>query len=216
VSRGVTSARTPGGTQSRRETSFQSNRCHGEVSPSLAGWHRGEKADIHNSRVPNRYRYTMPVAFAGLMIGCTLHRSELAGPGPPPTGDIRDSEDITTASWYGPRFHGHRTASGETFDQYGLSAASPSLPLGTRVRVTNLDNGDAVQLRITDRGPYVSGRRLDVSYGAARRLGMVAQGTSRVRIEVVDRPAARLAIRGTHARRDRSGSRRGPGTSRHG
>jgi rare lipoprotein A len=122
-------------------------------------------------------------------------------------GDNVHSGEITIASWYGPDFHGHRFASGEIFDQHGLSAASPSLPFGTRVRVTNLDNGRAVQVRITDRGPFVSGRRLDVSYGAARRLGMVAQGTSRVRIEVLERSPTRLAIRRTHARRERDRSR---------
>ena len=105
------------------------------------------------------------------------------------------------ASWYGPRFHGRRTANGELYDQHGLSAAHRSLPLGSRVRVTNLANGRAVVLRINDRGPFVRGRSLDLSYGAARALRMVERGTTRVRIEVLD--AAAEGRREGRARRAR-------------
>jgi rare lipoprotein A len=99
------------------------------------------------------------------------------------------------ASWYGPGFHGNRTANGEVYDQYELTAAHPSLPLGTRAMVTNLDNGRAVEVRINDRGPYVDGRAIDLSYAAARVLGMIGPGTARVRIDVLGhapRGAARL------------------------
>jgi len=87
------------------------------------------------------------------------------------------------ASWYGPGFHGQRTANGETYDQHRLTAAHPTWPLGTRARVTNLDNGRSVTVRINDRGPYVDGRVLDLSYAAARALGMVESGTCTARIE---------------------------------
>ncbi len=90
------------------------------------------------------------------------------------------------SSYYGEDFHGKYTANGEVFDMYGLTAAHKTLPLNTIVRVTNLDNGKSVILRINDRGPYVKGRILDCSYGAAVKLGFVNQGTARVRIEVIE------------------------------
>lgn len=90
---------------------------------------------------------------------------------------------IGHASWYGARFANRPTASGELFDPEKLTAAHRKLPLGTKVRVTNLHNGRSVQLTITDRGPYWPNRDIDVSYRAARVLGMVRRGVARVRIE---------------------------------
>jgi len=78
----------------------------------------------------------------------------------------------TTASWYGPGFHGRKTASGEIFDQNKMTAASRTLPFGTRLTVENLQNGRRCEVVINDRGPYVSGRGLDLSHEAARRIGM--------------------------------------------
>mgnify|MGYP005836873233 FL=1 len=89
------------------------------------------------------------------------------------------------ASWYGPGLHGEPTASGEVFNQFDLTAAHPSLPLGTRVLVTNLQTGRAVEVRINDRGPFVNGRVIDLSYAAARTLGMIGPGTAPVRIVVL-------------------------------
>src|SRR5213594_2078042 len=110
--------------------------------------------------------------------GCALFRE----PAPPP---IVNGVQVGVASWYGPGFHGNRTANGEIYDQYELTAAHPSLPLGTRVMVTNLANGRAVEVRINDRGPFVDGRTIDLSYAAARTIGLVGPGTVRVRIEVL-------------------------------
>ncbi len=90
-----------------------------------------------------------------------------------------------TASWYGPGFHGRRTASGETFDQNALTAAHPSLPFGTRARVTNHANGESVVVRINDRGPYAHGRVIDLSREAAEDIGLTAAGVGRVTIEVL-------------------------------
>ena len=90
------------------------------------------------------------------------------------------------ASWYGQPHHGKKTASGETFDMYALTAAHRSLPLGTRVRVTNVANGRAVEVRINDRGPAIPGRIIDLSYAAARALGAVSDGVFRVRIAVFE------------------------------
>jgi rare lipoprotein A len=90
-----------------------------------------------------------------------------------------------TASYYGPGFHGRKTANGERFDQHGNTAAHRTLPFGTRVRVTNLANGESVVVRINDRGPFKRGRIIDLSLGAARKIGMVGTGTARVRVEVI-------------------------------
>lgn len=91
------------------------------------------------------------------------------------------------ASWYGPRFHGRRTASGERFNAGAYTAAHRSLPFGTKVRVTNLRNGRAVIVRINDRGPYSGGRVIDLSKAAAQAIGMIRSGTAPVRIEIVGR-----------------------------
>jgi rare lipoprotein A len=88
------------------------------------------------------------------------------------------------ASWYGPEFQGRRTSSGEVFDMHQLTAAHRDLPLGTWVLVTNLDNGRAVEVRVNDRGPFVSDRVLDLSYAAADLLGMVGPGVVPVRLVV--------------------------------
>ena len=92
------------------------------------------------------------------------------------------------ASWYGRKFHGRLTSSGEPFDMYQLSAAHRSLPIPTFARVTNLDNGRATIVRINDRGPFHDERIIDVSYAAAVKLGFAARGTARVRVEVLPGP----------------------------
>jgi rare lipoprotein A len=87
------------------------------------------------------------------------------------------------ASWYGGKFHGRRTASGERYNMYGISAAHRTLPLGTVVRVTHQANGRKLTVRINDRGPFVEGRIIDLSLGAARKLDMVNEGIARVTLE---------------------------------
>lgn len=90
------------------------------------------------------------------------------------------------ASWYGPNFHGKLTANGEVYDQYGVTAAHKELPLNTIARVTNLDNDKSIILRINDRGPYAKNRILDCSYGAAKKLDFLNQGTANVKIEIIE------------------------------
>ena len=92
------------------------------------------------------------------------------------------------ASWYGPGFHGKRTANGEVYDMNGLTAAHRFLPFDVTVEVRNLDNGERVRVRVNDRGPFVRGRIIDLSREAAKRIGMLGPGTARVAIEVVRRP----------------------------
>jgi len=91
-----------------------------------------------------------------------------------------------TASWYGRELHGRKTASGEIFDMNGISAAHRTLPLGTTIRVTNLENQKALDVRVNDRGPFARNRVIDLSYGAAKELGFIAQGTVGVRIETLE------------------------------
>lgn len=92
------------------------------------------------------------------------------------------------ASWYGDPYHGRRTASGEIFDMQQLTAAHPTLPFQTEIEVTNLDNGKRVTVRITDRGPFVKGRILDLSRAAASAIDMLGPGTARVRLKVIRAP----------------------------
>jgi len=92
---------------------------------------------------------------------------------------------IGTASWYGEDFVGKPTASGEDYDMYDMTAAHPTLPLGTYVRVTNLRNGREVVVKVNDRGPVVEGRIIDLSYGAARALNFENRGLQKVRLDLV-------------------------------
>ena len=93
--------------------------------------------------------------------------------------------EVGVASFYGKRFHGRTTASGERYDMHAFTCAHPSAPFGTRLRVTDLESGRAVVVTVTDRGPFTSGRIVDLSLAAARKLGMVKRGVTRVRVERV-------------------------------
>ena len=93
------------------------------------------------------------------------------------------------ASWYGGKFHGRKTANGETYDMHAVSAAHKTLPFGTFVRVRNLDNQRSIDVRINDRGPFVRGRIIDLSYGAAKLLGLVGPGTASVDLVALGSPA---------------------------
>lgn len=96
--------------------------------------------------------------------------------------------EIGTASWYGPPYHNRKAANGEVFDMHQLTAAHKTLPLGSVVRVTNLSNGKAALMRITDRGPFIGDRVLDLSLGAAKEIGVYRTGLAQVKIEVLDAP----------------------------
>ncbi len=95
-------------------------------------------------------------------------------------------DETGVASWYGPGFHGNKTATGEIYDQHGLTAAHPTLPLPSIVRVTNLENGRTALLRINDRGPFAKNRIIDLSKASADRLGVIGNGTARVRVQFMD------------------------------
>jgi rare lipoprotein A len=118
--------------------------------------------------------------------GCATVPSTPTGSAPP-TSMALPASTIETgrASWYGKGHQGRPTASGEPFDMNALTAAHPSLPFGTRLRVVNLDNERAVEVRVNDRGPSVAGRIIDLSYAAARALGAVGAGIIPVRVTVL-------------------------------
>jgi rare lipoprotein A len=109
---------------------------------------------------------------------------------PPPEKETKIEKRETSevqqgiASWYGKDFHGKQTSSGEVYDMYQLTCAHQTLPLGTMVMVTNLENGKSVELKVNDRGPFVKGRIIDVSYAAAKMLEMSEKGTAMVKVEV--------------------------------
>lgn len=106
----------------------------------------------------------------------SLDEPRLFPTGPPERGQ---------ASWYGPRFHGRKTASGERYDMHKMTAAHRTLPFGTRVAVRNLENGETIEVRINDRGPFARGRIVDLSYAAAKALQIVGPGTAEVELAVI-------------------------------
>jgi rare lipoprotein A len=134
-------------------------------------------------------RWVALVALLAVLPGCSFF-----GRGRAPSRAEGGGAQEGVASWYGPGFHGNRTSSGEIYNQYDLTAAHKTLPLGTRVAVTNLDNGRSVEVRVNDRGPFVGGRIIDLSYAAARNLGMIGSGTCPVRVEVLASDGAIAAV----------------------
>jgi rare lipoprotein A len=108
----------------------------------------------------------------------------------PPTPARLGSTETGVASWYGHPYHGRRAANGEIYDMEKMTAAHRTLPFGTWVRVTNLQNNQTVEVRITDRGPFVGGRILDLSHAAAVSIAMIGPGIAKVKITVIAKPAA--------------------------
>ncbi|MBO8144419.1 MAG: septal ring lytic transglycosylase RlpA family protein [Thermodesulfobacterium sp.] len=99
-----------------------------------------------------------------------------------PLPSAQGYEEVCIASWYGPKFHGNKSASGEIYNMHDFTAAHKILPIGTYVLVTNLENGKQVVVRINDRGPFVDNRCIDLSYAAAKELGMIGKGLAKVKI----------------------------------
>jgi rare lipoprotein A len=110
-----------------------------------------------------------------------------------PISHARGFEEKGIASWYGEKFHGRKTSSGETYNMYGISAAHKTLPMGTYVRVQNMNNNRTLDVRINDRGPFVGNRIIDLSYGAAKQLGVVGPGTAPVKITALGAPVSQPA-----------------------
>ena len=131
----------------------------------------------------------MSFAIATAMFGCSVQRGpEIPYPSPAPAqtySPVPPRARLEVASWYGPGFKGHLTSDGEIYNPKELTAASKTLPIGSRVRVTNPENGRSVVVRINDRGPYVRGRNLDLSHEAAQQIGLCAEGVGHVRVKVL-------------------------------
>ena len=132
-----------------------------------------------------RRRVPLVAAFAGLALLAGCAPAVTTAPSARPVPGV---EEVGMASWYGAAHQGRRTASGEVFDMHQLTAAHRTLPFGTRVLVTNRDTSQSTEVRINDRGPFVKGRILDVSYAAARLLGAVGPGTVPVRVRILSLP----------------------------
>ncbi|MGH7817442.1 MAG: septal ring lytic transglycosylase RlpA family protein, partial [Candidatus Binatia bacterium] len=135
---------------------------------------------------------------AGLLVtalvmvsGCSVPGSKVPAPSLP---ESRVSQ-TGIASWYGPGFHGKATASGAIYNQNELTAAHQTLPLGSKVMVTNLENGSATEVLVNDRGPFAKNRIIDLSYAAAESIDMVGPGTALVRVDVLTSPTQLQAIR---------------------
>jgi len=149
------------------------------------------------SQIINHYRALPNAAVSGLaqvflisalaLSGCSTQKDtgEPSKTTSPEQGSVTKPmhKEVGEASWYGPGLHGKETANGETFNQKELTAAHPSLPMGTKAKVTNLENGKNVDVRINDRGPFAEDRVIDVSKAAAKKLDMQEDGTTQVKIE---------------------------------
>ena len=141
------------------------------------------KASLELKRM--RWTLALGVLLAFVLAGCSSQNLTSAPPASyyaPPMPDNYRGSRTEVASWYGPGFAGRRTSNGEIYNPEGLTAASKTLPIGSHVRVMNPDTGKSVVVRINDRGPYVRGRSLDLSHGAAQRIGLTGKGVGRVRV----------------------------------
>src|SRR6266404_3344556 len=141
------------------------------------------------------YRATLALALTAL-VACSSARPTVApleGPAAPPSAQPTP-QVIGIASWYGPGFDGRRTSTGAIYHQEDLTAASNEFPLGSRVMVTNLDNGRSIEVAVIDRGPFKKGRKIDLSHKAAHVIGMLDKGTAPVRISLISAPPGAPAV----------------------
>jgi peptidoglycan lytic transglycosylase len=129
------------------------------------------------------------MVIAAIALSGCARKSRAALPAPVSVPAQTGATETGMASWYGEPYHGRRAASGEVYDMERFTAAHRTLPFNTWVEVTDLDNGKIVNVRITDRGPFVDGRIIDVSLAAARSLDMLGRGTARVRLKIIPAPA---------------------------
>jgi rare lipoprotein A len=134
----------------------------------------------------------LAVMLLAFLTGCA-HKKRVRTP-PAPTVAVPGSVETGLASWYGHPYHGRAAANGEIYDMEKLTAAHRTLPFDTWVRVQNLTNHKAVEVRITDRGPFIDGRIIDVSHAAARAIELIGPGVVQVRVEVLRAPEAAPAI----------------------
>lgn len=136
-------------------------------------------------------RIALAIATSLLFAACSLFGPAQVPAPPPPVSVAQPTptpQIVGMASWYGPGFEGHKASDGSIYNQEELTAASVAFPLGSRVMVANLKNGRSVEVAITDRGPFLKGRKIDLSRKAARIIGMLDDGTAPVRISLISKP----------------------------
>jgi len=140
------------------------------------------------------YRATLAIAMSAL-VACSAARPNVAPIAvPAPSSALPAPQVVGIASWYGPGFDGRRTSTGAIYHQEDLTAASNEFPLGSRVMVTNLDNGRSIEVAVIDRGPFKKGRKIDLSHKAAHLIGMLDKGTAPVRISLISAPPGAPAV----------------------
>ncbi|WP_430623903.1 septal ring lytic transglycosylase RlpA family protein [Marinimicrobium locisalis] len=169
-------------------------------APLLEEQDRGPDRPVDLSHVPDAEPREEPRTIAGnknpyTVLGKTYHLMD----------DETGYKERGIASWYGQKFHGRNTSNGEVYDMYAMTAAHKTLPIPSYVRVTNLDNGRQVVVRVNDRGPFHAGRIIDLSYAAAQKLGFAARGTAQVEVEIIvpgDRPPAPLKAKQVNAKQE--------------
>lgn len=149
--------------------------CAGKETPEPPG--RPTPPARHGTVEPTARPHVEPTARPYTVLGQTYH----------PIASADGFAEQGVASWYGPQFHTKRTASGEVYNMYDLTAAHRVLPMQTKIKVTNLENGKSVVLRVNDRGPFVNDRVVDLSYAAAQELDVVRPGTAKVHVEALGR-----------------------------
>jgi rare lipoprotein A len=150
------------------------------------------RPELHRVYWYIRCRSAALLIVMGLAAACALPPGKVRLPPSPAPAERLSQTGI--ASWYGPGFHGKPTANGEIYNQHDLTAAHQTLPLGSRVAVTNLENGSSTEVVINDRGPFAKGRIIDLSYAAAQAIQMIGPGTALVRVDVLDAPTQLTAI----------------------
>ncbi|EHQ51532.1 rare lipoprotein A [Ectothiorhodospira sp. PHS-1] len=162
--------------------------CSGSRGPGPVSGYTPEERDgaPHPSRIPDLSRIPEPVPRVEPMSRYGNPESYVVfGRRYTTLDSAQGYRERGVASWYGTKFHGRRTSSGEPYDMFAMTAAHTSLPLPTYVRVTNLENGRSVVVRVNDRGPFVDNRIIDLSYAAAHRIGMLDRGTARVEVKAL-------------------------------
>jgi len=161
------------------------NGCTGSSpkNPDSGGYYGGDRPPAYSQRdfdkIPDAVPKNEPLSRTGNSPYTALGKSFT------PLQSSRGYVKRGTASWYGAKFHGRRTSSGEPYDMWGMTAAHPTLPLPTYVEVTNLDSGKKIVVKVNDRGPFLHGRIIDLSYAAAHKIGIADKGTGSVEVRAI-------------------------------
>jgi len=149
----------------------------------------GQDKDSHPTRLPTLLEMTDPEPKAEILSRGGNKPYNIYGVDYVPLVGLDNYDEVGVASWYGNKFHGHKTSNGEEYNVFAMSAAHKTLPLPSYVRVTNLDTNQSAIVRVNDRGPFHDDRIIDLSYSAAYKIGMLGKGTARVRVELMASPA---------------------------